>query len=121
MSDSVPAVVGEWRSSDKLDADLGRDRKGSEGGRDGGRLEVETQERGGGVGGEVGVEGAGEGNASDAVEGGHDPGELGLVDAEMGRDGAAETLGGENLVALGLGGGGGVVGGGGAGVVLDHC
>ena len=49
------------------------------------------------------VEGTGEGDARDAVEGGGDPGYLRLVDGEVGGDGAVEALFREDRVAFGVG------------------
>lgn len=46
------------------------------------------------------VEGAGEEGTGDAVEGREDPGNLGLVDCEVGGHGAVEALAGEDLVGL---------------------
>jgi hypothetical protein len=50
------------------------------------------------------VEGAGQGNAGDTVETRGDPGDLRLVDGEVGRDGAVDALLDENLLGLGFGG-----------------
>lgn len=59
------------------------------------------------------VEAAGEDGTGDAVEAGGDPGDLGLVDGEVGGDGAEAALGGEDRVGLVRGGGDGWSGAGG--------
>ena len=60
-----------------------------------------------GRGGEVGdaeeIHGPREHDACDAVEGRGDPGYLGAVDCEVGRDGPVAALGGEDGGAFGLG------------------
>lgn len=110
MPDSIPAVEGERHGNRRLDQALCDVSEGTESLGDGRRLEVPAEQRRDGVGSEEGVGAGGEGNTSDTVEGGEDPGELGLVDAEMGSDGAVETLLLEDGLGLRLGGGGSVDG-----------
>ena len=88
MPQSIERVVSERHRDRKLSQSLESERpRGEAGGEhralevpaDGGRNEVEDAE---------GVEAAGEGDAGDAVEGAAVPGDLRLVDAEVGSDGA---------------------------------
>ncbi len=60
-----------------------------------------SQQRGDEVRGAEDVEASGEGAAGDAVEGGCVPGHLGLVDCQVGGDGAVQALGGEDGVRVG--------------------
>ena len=109
MPQAVERVVGERHGDGELGEDLkGGGPSGEAGGEhgalevpaDGGRDEVEDAE---------GVEAAGEGDAGDAVERTAVPGDLRLVDAEVGSDGAVQALLCEDLV-VGWGGGGVSVG-----------
>jgi len=52
------------------------------------------------VGGAEDVEGSGQSDAGEAVEAGKNPRYLGLVNAEMGGDGAVAALGGEDAISL---------------------
>jgi hypothetical protein len=114
MSDTIPRVISKGKGSSKFDGELASERKGTEGGGDGTRLKVKAEQRRGSVEGKVGIETAGKSDTGNTGERGHVPGQLGLVDAEMGSDGAAETLSGKDLISLRLGCGGSVVGGCGA-------
>lgn len=66
-----------------------------------------SEQGGSEVGGCEDIEAAGEQGGGDAVEAGQVPGDLGLVDGEVGRDGTEAALGGEDGVGVGGGGGGG--------------
>lgn len=110
MPQAVERVVGERHGDGELGEGLeGEGPRGEAGGEhgalevpaDGGRDEVEDAE---------GVEAAGEGDAGDTVERRAVPGDLRLVDAEVGSDGTVEALLCEDLVrglgrAHGCGGG----------------
>lgn len=109
MPQSIERVVRERHGERELGEGLEGERPGREAGgehgalevpADGGRDEVEDAE---------GVEAAGEGDAGDAVERRAVPGDLRLVDAEVGGDGAVQALLCEDLV-VGWGGGGVSVG-----------
>lgn len=114
MPEAVERVVGERQRNRSLRKNLERQRPGGEAGGNDGTLEVPADGRRDQVCGAEDVKGSREGNASDTVEGGAIPGDLGLVDAEMGCDGAVQALLCEDLVA-GLTGGE-VLGGGGSAV-----
>jgi hypothetical protein len=103
MPQAVERVVRERHGNGELGEDLEGERPGREAGgehgalevpADGGRDEVEDAE---------GVEAAGEGDAGDTVERRAVPGDLRLVDAEVGSDGAVQALLCEDLV-VGWGG-----------------
>lgn len=83
----------------RLGQNLQDHRPGREAGCEDGGFDVPAQGRGDQVEGTVDVEAAGEDAAGDAVEGGAVPGDLGLVDGEMGGYGAVEALVGEDVVA----------------------
>lgn len=109
MPQTVERVVRERHGDGELGEGLEGQRPGRKAGgehgalevpADGGRDEVEDAE---------GVEAAGEGDAGDAVERRAVPGDLRLVDAEVGSDGAVQALLCEDLV-VGWGGGGMSVG-----------
>lgn len=101
MLDAVDEVEGERESQGELDGALDDERQSSEAGSQGSALDVEAQERRGEVGGEVDVGGAGERAAGDtSPSGGAEPGLFHLVDAQVRRDGAIETLLDEDLLAL---------------------
>lgn len=101
MLDAVDEVEGERESQGKLDGALDDERQGSEAGSQGSALDVEAEKRRGEVGGEVDVRGAGERAAGDtSPSGGAEPGLLHLVDAQVRRDWAIETLLDEDLLAL---------------------
>jgi len=59
-----------------------------------------SEERGHEVRGHEEVEGSGERNACDTVQHGEDPGNLRLVDCEVGCDRPEFTLGDENFVGV---------------------
>ena len=109
MPQTVERVVSERHRNSELRQSLKSQGPGREAGSehralevpaDGGRDEVQDAE---------GVEAAGEGDAGDAVERRAVPGDLRLVDAEVGGDGAVQALLCEDLV-VGWGGGGVSVG-----------
>lgn len=101
MLDAVDEVESERESQSELDGTLDDERQGSEAGCQGGALNVEAEERRGEVGSEVDVGGTGERAAGDtSPSGGTEPGLFHLVDAQVRRDGAVETLLDEDLLAL---------------------
>lgn len=104
MPEAVDEVVGEGEAEEgELEQTLDEEGQGGGGGDEGGGLEVPADDGGDEVGGEVGVGGAGEDAAGDTGPGGGgEPGLLDLVDAEMGSDGAVQTLLVEDVGALGL-------------------
>lgn len=102
VSDAVEAVEGERKADEELGRELGDNRPGSEGGGERGALKVPAQGGGRQVGEAEEVEGARHDDSGQAVEHGQVPGDLGLVDAEMGCYGAVQALFGEDL-ARGLG------------------
>lgn len=112
MSQAVEGVEGEGQGEGSLERQLCSEGPGGEGGGDGEGLEVEADKGRDGIGGAKGVHGACENDAGNAVGAGQVPGQLGLVDGEMGGDGTELALGDEDVVGLG---GGGVGGGGGGG------
>lgn len=104
MLDAVDEVKGERESQGELDGALDDKGQSSEAGSQGSALDVEAEKRRGEVGGEVDVRSAGERAAGDTgPSGGAEPGLFHLVDAQVRRDGAFETLLDEDLLAL-LGG-----------------
>ncbi len=68
-------------------------------------VKVPAEERRDEVGGAEEVEAAAQHGAGDAVQGREGPAHLGPVDAQVGRHGAMEALGGEDGVGVGFGGG----------------
>lgn len=111
MPQAVKRVVSERQRNSDLGEDLKGQRPSGEAGGDGGALEVPADGGRDQVCGAEDVEGAGESDTGDAVEGTAVPGDLRLVDAEMGRDGAVQALLCEDGVGClgfgdGLGGGG---------------
>lgn len=104
MSHAVDSVENKGPSNEELETALDGDGESSGSGNEGRGLEVPADEGSGQVGDGGSVQGAGEGGAGDALpRRAAEPGLLGVVDLEMGRDGAGETLLGEK--------GGGVGGG----------
>lgn len=104
VTDTVDAVVGERKGEGGLEEDLGRERESTEGSNHGGGLEVPSEGGGCKVGSGPEVEGAGESAAGDTVQGTTDPGDLGLVDGQVGSDRATETLLNQDLLGvLGVG------------------
>lgn len=111
MPQAVERVVGERHGDGELGEGLEGERPRGEAGGEHGALEVPTDGGCDEVEDAEGVEAAGEGDAGDTVERRAVPGDLRLVDAEVGSDGAVEALLCEDLVGgLGRahGGGGGV-------------
>ena len=92
MSHAVERMIGEGKSKGELERDLGSKRESAK--RSGKRrgLEVPSEKRRHEICQREGVETAGERDTGDTVKRGPNPCDLGLVDAEMGRDGAVETL-----------------------------
>ena len=110
--DAVDEVEDEGEPQRELDGALGEEGPGPEGGGEAGAADVPPEQGRGEVEREVDVGCPREGAAGDAGPGrGAEPRLLELVDAEVGGDGAAEALGGEDGVALGRGGAGGRHGG----------
>lgn len=93
-------MVGERKGENGLEDDLGRDGESAERSDHGGRLKVPSEGGGGKVGSGPEVEGAGESEAGDTVQGTADPGDLGLVDGKVGSDRATETLLDEDLAVV---------------------
>lgn len=96
MAETVHAVVGERQGQSSLEGNLGRNRESTHGSDHGGRLQVPAEGGREQVCGGPQVEGTGHDDARDTVQRGADPAHLGLVDGQMGGDGAVETLLGEN-------------------------
>lgn len=108
MAKAVHAVVGEREGQSSLESNLGGNRKSTHGGNHRGGLKVPANGGREQVCGSPQVKRAGHDNAGDTVQGGADPTDLGLIDSQMGRDGAVETLlGQKGGWVLGVGGGGG--------------
>ena len=103
MSQPVEAVVGERQRRNQLDADLGDEGPLCETGRHRGAGELQTEERCREIADAEEVHAPGQHDGSHAVEPGPDPGDLGLVDAQMRRHGAVETLVREDLRRIRLG------------------
>ena len=97
VAEAVQGVVGERKGQDGLESDLSSDRESSHGGNHGGRLKVPAKSGREEISSSPQVERTGQDDAGDTVQGGSDPTDLGLVDSQMGRDGAVQTLLGENL------------------------
>lgn len=107
VADTVHAVVDEGEGHQTLEADLGDERKGSEGSGHGGGFEVPAQHGSGEVCSRVEVQAAGEDETGDTVSATADPGDLGTVDGKVRRDRAILALLGEDLSRIrGVGGGG---------------
>ncbi len=101
---TVGEVVGEGEAETELDTAVDDGGHVGKGLSQAGALDVPAQEGGDEVGGEVSVGDAGQGAAGDTGPGRvAEPGLVQLVDAQMGGDGAVETLLGKDLVTL-LGG-----------------
>ena len=98
-------MVGKRKGEGGLEKDLSDERERTKGSNHGGRLEVPSESGGSEVSGSPEVQGAGESNAGNTVQGTADPADLGLVDAKVRGDGAEQTLFNEDLVGvLGVGG-----------------
>jgi hypothetical protein len=100
MADTVHGVVGERKGQGGLEEDLGRERKSAHGSDHGGRFEMPTKSGGGEVSGSPNVQGAGESNTGDTVQGTADPADLGLVDSEVRSDRAVKALLNEDLAGV---------------------
>lgn len=92
MPHTVEAVEEHGESEEALKRDLGRDRPSSDRRNHAGRLEMPSRVRRSEVGKTKEVQRAGKRDAGDAVERRGVPGDLRLVDGEVGRDGAVEAL-----------------------------
>ncbi|KAI9777252.1 MAG: hypothetical protein M1839_008982 [Geoglossum umbratile] len=103
MPNAIPAVIRKRQADKVLGSDLCGNGPGGKGGGDALGLEVPAEERGDEVGGGEEVERAAEERAADAVEGRAVPGDLRAVDGEVGRDGAAFALLGQDGVRGGRG------------------
>ncbi len=101
MPQPVQAMEGEREREERFRSNLQDQWPSSKRGRNGRALHVQTDVWCDEVEGAEDVEGAAEGAAGDAVEAGEVPGDLGIVDGEMGGDGAVEALAGEDLVVFG--------------------
>lgn len=101
MPNAVERVVGKRQSEEGLDADLGDCPERSERRSKRGGVEVPPEHGGREVGGCEEVEGPREHDSRDTVRGGAEPGDLGSVDGEVGGDGAAGALLGEDLGGIG--------------------
>lgn len=109
MPQAIERVVSERHRDSELRQSLESEGPGGEAGGEDGALEVPADGGRDEVEDAEGVEAAGEGDAGDAVEGAAVPGDLRLVDAEVGSHGAVQALLCEDLV-VGWGGGGVSVG-----------
>lgn len=103
MPQAVEAVVGKGESEKRLGGDLCGKGPGGKGSGDGLRLEVPAGERGDGVGGEEKVHAAREHRAGDTVQSRAIPGDLRLVDGQVGGNGAAQALLLQDNARFGLG------------------
>lgn len=104
MSHAVDGVEHERPSDQELEAALDGNGESRSGSHERGRLQVPAEKRGGKVADGGGVKSTGETGARDALpRGTAEPGLLLVVDLEVGRDGALETLLGEKLGGLGGG------------------
>lgn len=83
VAHAVHAVVCEGESQGGLEKNLGGNGEGTHGSDHGSRLQVPADDGGGEVCGRPQVKSAGEGDASDTVQGTTDPANLRLVDTEM--------------------------------------
>lgn len=92
VAETVHAVVGEGEGQGGLEQNLGSDGKSTHGSNHGGRLQVPAEGGRGEVGSGPQVESTGEGNTGDTVQGGTDPADLGLVDAQVRGDRAVQAL-----------------------------
>lgn len=99
MSDPIHTVERKEETHARLGQDLQDHRPRREARCEHGRLDVPAEGGRDQVEGAIEVEAAAEDAAGDAVERGAVPGDLGLVDAEMGGYGAVEALVGEDIVA----------------------
>lgn len=105
MTDAVHAVVNEGEGHDTLQADLGKERKGTESSSHGSRVKVPAQHRRGKVRTSVEVHDTGQHDTGDTVTTTTNPGNLGTVDSKVGRDRTVPTLLGEDLSRIrGVGG-----------------
>lgn len=106
---AVHAVVGERQSHDRLQKNLGGNGERTEGGGNRGRLQVPAEQGRSEVCSRPQVQGAGEGDARDAVQRTADPSDLGLVDGQVRGDGTVQALLGQDLGRVfGIGGRGGL-------------
>lgn len=102
--DSVDAVEDKGPGEDDLDAALYGKGQGGEGGGDAGGLEVPAGEGRDEVADRVGVEGAREEHAREALpDGGAEEGLVLVVDLEVGGDGTLQALLGQDGLAVGRG------------------
>lgn len=97
VTNAVHAVVNEGEGHNGLQADLGKERKSTKGGRHRSRIEVPAQHRRGQVRCGVQVHGTGQHNTGDTVSATANPGDLGTVDRKVGGDRTVPTLLGEDL------------------------
>lgn len=102
MSQSVQAMEEEGERKEGLESRLDSRRPSCNRCDHGLRLEVPSRVRRDEVGDAEEVERAGQGNTSDAVERRGDPGDLRLVDGQVGGDGAVDALLCEDLGSLRL-------------------
>lgn len=101
MPQPVQAMEGKWKREEGFRSNLQNQRPSSERGCNGSALHVQADVGRDEVEGAEDVEGAAEGAAGDAVQAGEVPCYLGVVNGEVGGDGAVEALAGEDLVVFG--------------------
>lgn len=105
VTKAVEAVVGKGESHGGLEGNLGGEGESTEGGHHGGRLQVPAERGRGEVSGSPQVEGAGECDAGNTVQGRANPGDLGLVDGKVRGNRTVQALLSQDLGGvLGVGG-----------------
>jgi hypothetical protein len=107
MPNAVQAVEDKRERNQRLGSDLGGNGPRRETSRHDRRLEMPADRGRDEIRQAVDVQAAGEGEAGESVQHGEIPRYLGLVDAEMGSDGAVEALLEEDVGGAGGAGGGG--------------
>lgn len=97
VSNTVEPVVEERVGAGGLGQHLSGNGQRRESAHNRGSREGDVENQGGGVGASQRVEGAGQSHTGDSVQRQQDPGELGLVDLQVGRHGPVGSLGGQDL------------------------
>lgn len=105
MSDTVEGVEGEGECNESLQGELGNQGDGGESVGKGGRVNVNAKSRASGVSAQQSVESTTESDTGDSVQTRKVPGQLGLVDVEMGGGGSKGSLLVKDVQSLGRGGG----------------
>lgn len=100
VSDSVKSVESKWESHSSLRQHLHGNRQGSKCGHKGGGVEGNRQERSGGVSTSQGVKSSSHGNTGDSVDTRQVPGQLWLVDGQVGRHWTVFSLCYKDLILL---------------------